>query len=435
MHSRLAAIGARVFAMAGTFVQVVVVSRSLNIDHAGQVFILFTLMNLAATAGRFGTDNLVLKRIASLSPGDNVEARWLRMLCIIASCLAGTGLFVLLTTGLLQLSSSPVGPMAAACLGLMTVFYALNVFLGAVLRASGKMVAGIMAELGIAPWLTVLFLVASSMIVDDIEVFTVLLYMLVSGLATFLWAFRATTSNFRVAAVFDWSGFLTYSRSHLSSLASLMGTSLLFFALVWVPQLCLGLVGTGAQVAEYTAAARVASFISIFPGIQSSYLAPRLAQLAHTGHIGQLSRECGKAALQAALIAVPLLTLIAAESEFVLRLFGSAYQGAVTPTLILCIGAYAVLAFGQVNTVMLTAGLEKSAVVLNAVLLLTVASVAISGASTLGVAGVAAASALGSLGYAALASLLIRIRLKVNTTIGTLFADLLVGDRRESRYT
>lgn len=434
MHSRLAAIGARVFAMAGTFVQVVIISQTLDISHAGQVFILFTLMNLAATAGRFGTDNLVLRRIAALGPGDNLEARWLRTLCVTASCMAGTALFALLSTSLLQMSSTPVGPLEAACVGLMTVFYALNVFLGAVLRASGRMVAGILAELGVAPWLTVLLVLVSPAFVEN-TVLTVLIYMLAAGLVTFLWAFGTTTTNFRDDSDFDWSGCLDYARKNVSSLASLMGTSLLFFALVWVPQLCLGLVGTATQVAEYTAAARIASFISIFPGIQASYLAPRLAQLAHAGKASQLSKECGKAALVAALIAVPLLTLVAAESEFVLRLFGGAYQGAVIPTLILCIGAYTVLVFGQVNTVMLTAGLEKPALLLNIVLLLAVASVAVAGASSLGVAGVAAASALGSLGYAALASLIIRIRLKVDTTIGTFFADLLFGNQREGRYT
>ena len=66
MYPRLAAIGSRGFAMAGSLFQVVVISRALSMDDAGVVFLLITVMNLAATLGRFGAkDNLILRRIAA----------------------------------------------------------------------------------------------------------------------------------------------------------------------------------------------------------------------------------------------------------------------------------------------------------------------------------------------------------------------------------
>ena len=74
---------------------------------------------------------------------------------------------------------------------------------------------------------------------------------------------------------------------------------------------------------------------------------------------------------------------------------------------------------------MLTAGLERPALVLNTLLLLVLAVVTVAGAPALGVTGIATASALGSLGYAAVASLIIRLRLGANTTVGAFFGSLI----------
>lgn len=431
MPSRLSAIAARGFAMAGTFIQVVVISRSLSLGDAGIVFLLFTLMNLAATLGRFGTDNLVLRKIASKQPGHESEARWLRAICWIVSGISGSAIYGLLASGLLQVSGSRSDALEAVCVGLMTVCYAINVFAGAVLRASGRLVAGILAELGSAPWLTVVFVGLISLFVRP-TVLTVLLSLLAAGAATAVWALSQIRALNGVRDRLNWRGCIAFVRIHLFSLISLMGTSLLFFTLVWVPQLCLGMVGTGAQVAQYTAAARIASFINIFPGIQTSYLAPRFAQLSHSGHVKALSAEGGRAALWAALVAVPMLTLVASMPQMVLKLFGGGYEEAAIPALVLCIGAYVTLAFGQVNTVMLTSGLERPALVLNSLLLLFVAILTVVGAPIIGVAGIAMVSALGSVGYAAFSSLIIRLRIGVNSTIGSFFGHLLLqGESRE----
>ncbi|MDQ0824665.1 O-antigen/teichoic acid export membrane protein [Arthrobacter sp. B2I5] len=428
MRTRLTAIGIRGFALAGSFIQVVVISRTLTLDDAGLVFLLFTLMNLAATLGRFGTDNLILRRIASLPDAEDPEAYLLRMVCWIVSCVAGTALTICLASGMLSILGAQMGLLESICVGLMTVFYSFNVFAGAVLRASGRMVSGILAELGTTPWLSILLVGAQAMFVKS-SVLTVLCSLLAAAFATSFWAYRATRTIIHVPGRAEWGQGLVFVRCQLSSLASLMGTSLLFFVLVWVPQLGLGLVGTGTQVAQYTAAAKVAALINIFPGMQTSYLAPKLAELAHARQVKELSRECGGAALVASLVAVPLLTLVAFQSTSVLRIFGEGYQEAATPALILCAGAYATLAFGQVNTVMLTAGLERPALLLNSVLLLLVAVVTVAGAPALGVSGIAAASALASLGYAAISSFIIRLRLGVNSTIGSFLGPLFFTKR------
>lgn len=424
MHTRLAAIGSRGFALAGSFVQIVVISRSLRLDDAGLVFLIFTLMNLAATLGRFGTDNLILRRIASHPDGVGPEAHWLRMLCLTTSCVAGAALTVFLASGAVSMAGSRIGLLESACVGLMTVFYSFNVFAGAVLRASGRMVSGILIELGLAPWLSVL-LVGVPALFSETSVLGVLCSLLAAGFATTVWAHTSTRTLIGGPRGTDWSECFAFVRDHMASLASLMGTSLLFYILVWVPQLGLGVVGTGAQVAQYTAAAKVAALINVFPGIQTSYLAPKLAQLANAGKMNELNRECGVAAVGAALLAVPLLTVVAAQSTAVLRLFGEDYQHAAVPALILCIGAYATLAFGPVNTVMLTAGLERPALLLNTLLLLVVAVVTVAGAPKLGVTGVAAASALGSIGYAAISAFIIRLRMGANVTIASFFGHIL----------
>ncbi len=417
---RLQAIAARGLAMVGSFLQVVVISRALTLDDAGLVFLLFTLMNLAATVGRFGTDNLVLRRIASNQSGHAVEARWLKAICWAASSMSGTILFFLLISGVLPLPTPGLTVLDAACVGIMTVFYSLSVFAGAVLRGSGVLVAGIWAELGIAPWLTSTF-VGLQMLTGEATVSTVLGSLLAAGVITALWALRAARPVVATSSNMDWQRGFTFMREHTGSLASLMGTSLLFFALVWVPQLGLGVVGTGAQVAQYTAAARIASLITIFPGIQTSYLGPRFAALAYSNRRQELGVQCGRATAGAMLAAVPLLMVISAAPEQLLDLFGARYGNAAVPTLILCIGAYVGLAFGPVNTLMLAAGLEGTSLILNGLLLAVVAVLTVLGAPTIGVVGVSIVSAAGGLTYSGLASALITRKLRVNPTLMNYF--------------
>lgn len=429
MSSRFNAIGVRALAMAGTFFQVVVVSRTLDLEDAGLVFLLFTLMTLGATVGRFGTDNLVMRKIAARQTGHEWEARWLLIACWLTSCMSGALLFWAIWSGVLPFADRGIGAPEAAVVGLMTVVYALGVFAGAVLRGAGRLVAGILAELGIAPWLTILGLWLLPLFGEP-TVLGVLAVQLVSGAITAAWALWAARTSLARAALQDWREGLAFLRTQSSSLGHLMGTSVLFFALVWAPQLALGLVGTGAQVAQYTVAARIASFISLFPGIQTSYLGPKFAALAASDSRSELSRLCGGAATAAMVVAVPLLVFISESPYFVLSLFGEGYEAAAIPALVLSIGAYIVLAFGQVNTVMLTAGLERTALLLNALLLLVVAAISLLGVPYIGVTGVSIVSATASLLYAVAAALVIQSSMKVDATLISYFKQLAVGAPR-----
>lgn len=432
MPFKFYAIGARAFAMAGSFCQVVVVSRALNLDDAGRVFLLFTLMTLAATLGRFGTDNLAMRRIAAGQTGYESEARWLTGTCWITSCVAGAALFLLLWAGGMPFAGGHISALEAATVGVMSVVYSLGVFAGAVLRGAGRLVAGILAELGIAPWLTVASVIWLSAM-GEATVLTVLWALLVSGGITAAWALGAARRSVPWVGAPEWRNGCTFIRRQLSSLVPLMGTSLLFFALVWVPQLALGFVGTGAQVAQYTAAARIASFIGIFPSVQTSYLGPKFAALAFSGNHVELSRACGRAAIAAMVVAVPLLAVVSELPYCILGLFGDGYGPSAIPVLFLCIGAYLTLAFGQVNTVMLTSGLERIALGLNAVLLLIVAFATLLGAPFIGVIGVSVVSATASLLYALAASVIIQVRMNVNTTVGSYFMCLFVREPQIAR--
>lgn len=406
--------------MAGTFIQVVVISRALRLEDAGTVFLLFTLMNLAATMGRFGTDNLVLRRIAGGHPGHAREARWLQATCLMASSLSGALMSGLLWSGALQFPAAAIGPIEAMIVGLMTVFYALGVFSGAVLRGSGRLVAGIMAELGVAPWLTVVFVVILS-VTGKATLVTVLFSLLTAGALAATWSLWAAWAKIPRQGPLEWDEGVVFVREHLSSLMRLMGTSVLFLALVWIPQLGLGLIGTASQVAQYTAASRIASFIAIFPGIQTSYLGPKFAALAYAGKLAELSRSCGGAAVTSMLVAVPLLVTVSAAPNSILNLFGSGYAESAAPVLILSIGAYLTLALGQVNTVMVTANLERAALRLNLMLLVFVASVVIAAGPYIGVVGISIASAVGSFAYAVAAALTIRFVMGVDTTLANYF--------------
>lgn len=397
------AVSARGASILSSFLLTVVVARSLSLEESGSFFLVMTAVNGFATFGRFGTDNYMLKIVGR--PGGDVRASATRLLRI-ASYVSGVSVLVAGAVSLVVRGPVVSASLASVLIAATAVFpQSLSVVAGALLRARGHMISGTLAELGSVPALTILG-VSLTAVGGVASLDTALVCLSVATWLTAGWSLAVARV---VLARLDSSegarGALSEA-GQFRSLGAMMGTSLIFYVVTWMPVFALSSVGALEEVSLYTAAARLIGFISLIPAVQVTYLGPLFARLYERREIAGLNRSAGQSAFLAlALAAVPSLTLIFAPQLVLHVAYGPKFDAAAPTVSLLAVAALLVVALGQVSQLMLLCDLEKFALGTSMFILFAWFAVGAWSASSHGVFGVAVVSASLSLLYAASAAI------------------------------
>ena len=405
----LGALGARAASILASFLLTIIVARALGLESSGIFFLILSAIAGFATLGRFGTDNLALKLAGSEDPHVATHVSHLVTLATCASIISAAAAFGM--SFALHDDLGGVSTVALASAASAVVPQALAVLAGAILRARGHLAIGTTAELGSTPALAataVLIGYASGTITIDWAIASLAIASWVTG----IWSLMAMWISLRsVRPPRSTRRAITYLRSQLGSLGAMMGTSLIFYVLTWVPVFILSAAGAFEEVSLYTTAARLVGFISLIPAIQVSYLAPRFAQLYQAREISRLNVLAGRNALIAVVLSVPPAAVLIFLPRMVLRTaYGDQFVPAAPALVLLCIGALCAAAAGQVNQLMLLCDLEHFALAINGILL----AVWVTGgwylATTFGLLGVAALGVSTSVSYSLAAVIHLNLR-------------------------
>ena len=395
----IGAIGARGISILASFMLTFVVARFLAVEQAGTFFLVFTSLAIAATFGRFGTDNLALKLVGGASSDVRRDARWLLLVATAASVLAvAVGALALNVFGVAFLGAGTATIVVAAS---AVIPQSLAVLAGALLRARGHLVVGTFAELGSLPTLATIGIVASTA-VGEVTLAVALYCLAAASWVTAIWAVGAALMSLRRVshAREPRHSFSQFIVLYLKQLAPMMGTSLIFYVVTWVPIFVLTAVGDLEAVSFYTVAARLAGFVGLIPAIQVSYLAPTFARLYQSGDGESLNRLAGRSATTAlAVAALPAAILIAVPGLVLRLLYGEPYEAAAPALLWLTVGVVVTVLAGQVNQLMLLCDLEKFALLLNIALLVFWAAAGFIAASAWGLIGVVGVSVIVTVAY------------------------------------
>lgn len=406
---------ARALSLLATFAMTLIIARVLGPASSGSFFLAFTTLALVATIGRFGTDNFVLK--VSGHAGVDLHAATRRLLAILV--VASVTASLLLAGTVLWLFPGLLGESVALTVvaAFSTVPFAMSVFAGAVLRGTGRVALGIIAELGSLPTMTAVAL----LVLDQLGAATFETSLIVfagSAAATALWSLpialrRSADHRARVPQA------TTPPVINPRSLISMMGTSVLFYLLTWAPAYVLGATATLESVAQYAVSVRLAAFVSLGATMQTSYLAPEFSLLYHRGALADLNELCRRSTNRvtalAALIALPL---VVAPGPILSLFYGDDYAPAAVALATLAGAALVVTALGQVNQLMLLCDLEHHALALNIAMLSAWATIGVLSGLLWGLPGVALFAGSVSVAYAAVAAVLLRRARSINPVIG-----------------
>ena len=376
------AVLARAASIFASFALTLVVARTLGVEAAGAFFVVFTGVAVVATFGRFGTDNLALKLVGGASGDIPGDVRRLIEIAIVAS-IVGASLAAVLAV---VFRAAPAGVGFWAVIGLATAVIpqALAVLAGSFLRAKGRLAVGTFAELGSLPALTSVGILVSFVLHAN-TLQTAIVCLVASSWLTALWSLLLTWQVLRVpvpvseSASTSASALLTRAEPmsvttffgrHSGPLAAMMGTSLIFYVLTWVPIFLLSATGSLEAVSFYTAAARLCGFVGLIPAIQVSYLAPAFARLFQAREMPALNKLCANSSVVAfSLATLPALVLIFFSRPVLEIAYGVEYEPAALALSLLTFGVLVSVWSGQVNQLMLLCDLERFALILNVALL------------------------------------------------------------------
>lgn len=401
----------RTISIGSSLAMSVVISRYLGPSVAGSFFLLYTLATVASTIGRFGTDNLAL-RVAVDGPSARASVRQLYLITMSVSAVLTLVLASVVVFLPGQITSNL--PPLAVWAGIISISpMAWSVLAGAVLKARGWIAAGILAELGSVPVVTTIILGVSWEYSWTLASVTAVLAA--SAWLTCLWSVPLSIVLMRSASepVTDRTSVL---RTNLGSLSSMMGTSVLYYLLVWAPLLILGFASSTTEVALYNAAARISALLTLIPNIQASYLAPRYAVLHLAGDHRAISRLSGIASqrglIAAALCGIPILFF----SDEVLTLFGDQFSSASPSLRILTVAALLVAMIGPVNPLLINCGQEKFALALSLTLVVFWVVVGPPAAEIGAAVGVALVALIANVGYSAASSTWLVTRREISSS-------------------
>jgi O-antigen/teichoic acid export membrane protein len=406
---------ARGISIAGSFAFAALVARQLGPHAAGTFFVLFAIFVGGATLGRFGTDNMAIKRMGTRSAENRRLGR--RLLQMSAACslfaaaLVTAVSYVLLSSGL----SGAERVAAAIIFGAAVIPAAVSVTASAILRAHGRVALGTLAELGSTPLIaTVALLVWSA--TSGSGLFSTVVAFGLANVATSIWACWVTAADLRVVGTASEVAAPVHDEPlDVRGMASMMVTSLLFYLLTWAPVLALGLLGSRADAAYFNAAARLAAIVTLLPSIQVTYLAPRFAEHYRRGETGLLNALAQTTTRRATALGAVLGAVLVAFPAQALGIYGGEYAPATSSLVALTVAAVVVVALGPVNALMLIAGLEHWASVLNVATLAGAMLALVIVGPLAGAFGASLVMAVVTIAYSVTACVLLRVRVNITS--------------------
>ncbi|WP_403022476.1 lipopolysaccharide biosynthesis protein [Salinibacterium sp. GXW1014] len=338
----------------------VVVARLFGASASGEFFLAFTLVNFAGMLGRLGTENYAVKVLPRLLHSAEVRRAGDILKALRRRCAWGTAVAALAMTGAglstWWVTGSDFG-LHLAMLAISIPFASFAILNSVVLRSAERVSRGAFAETGLTQGLTIVVVLVASAFTDLSPIFVSIAYVcssVATGLISRVW----------VRGAARWQSGMPYDRSVIQrtesmSMLTMMGSSVLFFALASTPLFAVGIASSPREAGVFNAAARFGNLIALIPALQTTYLIPRVARGLELNDSLAVSQQLRLASRQATIASVVVASLMIVLSEQLVRLFGAGFEEASTALVVFAIGHAVIASLGQVNPIMAIAGLER----------------------------------------------------------------------------
>lgn len=329
-------------------------------DYGAYVYT-FNLLYLLAGFCLFGTDTLLVKKIAIYNSNEKYpELKGIILFSLIVSVTGSV--IVAIASGLILKFTRPTVEINWWLLSILTlVMLSITSISQASLQGLKKIVYSQLAEKVLRPLLLIIVLAAffySGKVIALNQM--VWLNMVVIGFAavlTFSLLQRSLKAGVKpLITRFDRSGWVSYS-------ASFFILNLLYVLNTRIDIFLLGLFKTNEQVGPYNIALRISEVIGFTQVIINFVLAPVVADLYEKGEMERLQKTVTRCSRVVLLAGSFLLIAILVFREQILLFFGEEFLPAETALIILCSGQFINIFFGSVGILLTMTGFQKLSII------------------------------------------------------------------------
>ena len=336
------------------------VSRTLDAEAAGTLFIAFAFVLLVSIITRLGLDKTGLKLVSGYFTDQRLDTiREVTLLIALLTVLSSVLVMVFIVTGgssLTGLISLPADDLSLKVVYASIPFIALTFIFSEILRGMRLVGQSGLVQL-VAPYSAAIFFIWSAWYLNGgTPLAGALAFFTGFGASVLLGGYfvlRATTACSEPV--------FSHYQDVTKGAPFMLWSSLVLFAISSGDVIILAYFVPGSEVAYYFAASRTAMLISVgLVGI-NSIVVPMIAS-AHKEqnlqHLGQVARMGARLSISVAMFLIGFLFL---AGEWVLSLFGREYEGSFILLLILLTGQLVNSAVGAVAYIMLMTGQERNA--------------------------------------------------------------------------
>jgi O-antigen/teichoic acid export membrane protein len=298
----------------------VVLGRILGTEATGVYFLAFTTVTVAATIGRVGLDNAVLRFVAAYASGN----RWSRVRRVYHATLT-IGLFC--------------SCLVAAALYLSSDFLADMVFSDALLASPIRIMAVAVVPLSLSVLISKALL-GLSRVRDSILVFGILptgIALAGTWVLASKWGVNGATAAYVPLLVGD----------------------LLYLAMQVSGTLMLGIWADNVDVGQYAVAWRTAMLIGFVLLTFATIVQPKFAALYARGEMESLATTAQRTTLLLIAFSAPVSLLFLFAPGPVMNVFGSDFSNGATTLQILSVGQFINVAMGSFVMLLVMSGRER----------------------------------------------------------------------------
>lgn len=317
----LFSIALKVLSALSGFLLTFFVAKLLHINEAGQFFTSFSLIILLSALCRVGLDNIVLRHTGESHTAHESNYRATVTTAIgitlLASVTVLTILLLIIQNSNYLFFEGVVNSKTVIILGTSVILFGVNTILGMAFQGKKWLSHSVfMITLGT----NLLFVFSIYLITPTNVEHTLFLYMIALALCTI---YGITIWQYRFGFSLQNIDFERIKRAALP-LSVIVIIGQMFH---WGPQIVIGLYGSAAEVAQYTATYRTAFLISFVLNAVNIVVAPRFAARYRDNDLAGLEIIAKQAVKLTIVMVLPIYLLVMLAPNMFMAIFGDAYQG------------------------------------------------------------------------------------------------------------
>ena len=319
----------------------VVIARLYSAPEAGEFFLAFSVVTIAAVLTRIGLDNPVLRRVAVENAPTDFLYRSIKSALIVNLLLALPVLAIyLVMPGWIK--AVPLPYLAA-------VFpFAASVLISQGLFGISRVISATLVFGGLAPTFFVLQVLLLNKQLPLSVMFSLAWWL------TFLIGL-VFTGRYRIMKM--GSGLL--SRIEIRNAIPFAAAAAVTVIIQWLPHVMLGFFGLQAELAFFTAAERASILISFVLIAVNSVVAPRFARAHAESDWHTMAKTAHLVSRIALVAALPVFMAYVLFPELVMSIFGEEYVDYANILVIVSLGQLVNVACGSVFVILAMANLQK----------------------------------------------------------------------------